>query len=192
MNNYFTEPLVFLTDIIFGLYVTVILLRFLFQLLQVDFYNPISQAIVTLTNPPLRILRKGLPNIGRIDTSSIVLMLIVQFAAFSLITLISGGIFLPVTIFTYSAVEILNHTFNIFIIAIIILTILSWVSPPHHYNPVTGVLGQLTNPLIQPARKIIPPVSGLDLSPMLVIIVLLFLKLLLIPPLQHVVRLIGI
>ncbi len=192
MNNYLTDPLVFLVEVIFGLYVIVVLLRFLFQLLRVDFYNPISQAIVKVTNPPLRIMRRVIPSIGKIDTASIVLMLVVQFTGFALINLISGGAFLPLTLLAYSAVEIMNHTFNIFIFSIIILAILSWVSPGQYNNPIAGILNQLTNPLMQPARRLIPPMGGLDLSPMLVIIALFFFKLLIIPPLHHAVRLIGV
>lgn len=192
MNNFLTNPFIFLIQVIFGLYVTVVLLRFLFQLLRVDFYNPISQAIVKLTNPPLRILRRLIPSIGQIDTSSIILMLIVQFTAFALVALIVGGTILPVSLLAYSAVEILNHTFNIFIFSIIVLAILSWISPPHSYNPVAVLLNQLTAPLMQPARRLIPPMGGLDLSPMLVIIALFFFKLLIIPPLQYATKLIPL
>lgn len=191
MNNYLSDPLVFLVEILFGLYITVVMLRFLFQLLRVDFYNPISQAIVKVTNPPLRMLRRIIPSIGKVDTSSIVLMLALQYISLILITLIVGASFLPLTLLYLSAVELLNHAFNIFIFSIIILAILSWISSPYQQNPLAPILGQLTQPIMRPVRKLLPPMGGIDLSPMLALIALFFFKLLIIPPLQDIGRYIG-
>lgn len=184
MDKYLNDPLVFLVDVLFGLYILVVMLRFLFQLVRVDFYNPVSQAIVTLTNPPLRQLRRVIPSIGKIDTSSIVLMIVLQYVAYLLITWIKGGTFLPLALLALSLVELVDLAFYTFIFSIIILAVLSWISPGYHQNPMAIVLFQLTRPLMEPARRILPPMGGLDLSPMLVIIILFFFKLLLIPPLQ--------
>ena len=188
MSQYLNDPLVFLIDITFGLYVTVVLLRFLFQLFRVDFYNPVSRLIVKITNPPLQVLRRIAPGIGKIDISSIILMLVVQYISFILITLVIGAQFLPIALLALSAVEIINYTFNIFIFSIIILAVLSWISSPYHhqYNPVARILDQLTQPVMWPLRNLIPPTSGIDLSPMLATIGLFFFKLLIIPPLRDV------
>lgn len=192
MNQYLNEPLTFLIDILFGIYILVVMLRFLFQLMRVDYNNPASQAIVKVTNPPLRILRRLIPSIGKIDTSSIVLMLVLQFVSVTLIFMIKGVSFLPLTYLALSIVELINLTFNVFIFSIIILAVLSWVSSPHHHNPLAIVLEQLTRPLMKPARRLIPPTGGIDLSPMLVLIALFFFKLLLIPPLQDLAKQIAI
>ncbi len=184
LGQYLNDPLVFLVETIFGLYVTVVLLRFLFQLFSVDFYNPISQLIVEITNPPLRILRRIAPGRGKIDISSIILMLAVQYVSFTLITLIVGAKLLPVALLMFSAIEIINHMFNIFIFSIIILAVFSWLSSPYQYSPITQILAQLTRPVMRPARRLIPPMSGIDLSPMLALIGLFFFKLLLISPLK--------
>lgn len=188
MNNYLSEPLVFLIQILFGLYIMVVMLRFLFQLLRVDFYNPVSQAIVKVTNPPLRILRRFIPSIGKVDTSSLLLMLILQYLSFVLITLVVNAHFLPVTLLFLSLIELISQAFNIFIFSIIILAVLSWVSSPHQHNPIAPILEQLTRPIMQPARRLLPPMSGIDLSPMVVLIALFFFKMLLIPPLQGLAR----
>ena len=174
MGNYLDQPLVFLVEVLFGLYIIVVMLRFLFQLMRVDFYNPISQAIVTITNPPLRILRRIIPSIGKVDTSSILLMLVLQYISLTLISLIVGAKFLPVTLLYLSMVELINHAFNIFIFSIIILAVLSWISSPYHQNPVAPILDQLTRPVMRPARRLIPPMGGIDLSPMFVLITLFF------------------
>ncbi len=184
MGQYLNDPLIFLIEVVFGLYVTVVLLRFLFQLFGVDFYNPICRLVVKITNPPLRFLRPIVPGIGKIDVSSIILMLTVQYVSFILITLIIGAKFLPVALLALSAVEIINHTFNIFIFSVIILAIFSWISSPYQYNPVVQILHQLTQPVMRPIQKLMPPVSGIDLSPMLALIGLFFFKLLIIPPLR--------
>ena len=79
--------------------------------------------------------------------------------------------------------ELVALLINLFLFAILIQVILSWVSPGG-YNPVTGLIHSLTDPLLRPARRLIPPISGLDLSPMLVMVLLILLKMLLLPPLQ--------
>lgn len=188
MNQYLNEPMIFLIEVLLGLYILIVMLRFLFQLMRVDFYNPLSQAIVTATSPPLRLLRRFIPSIGKVDTSSMVLMLTVQFISFSLISWIVGAPFLPLALLALSIVELLNLTFNVFIFSIVILAILSWVSASYQQNPLVPILEKLTRPLIRPARKILPPMGGLDLSPMLAMIGLIFLKLLFIPPLQNLAR----
>jgi YggT family protein len=192
MSNYLNEPLVFLIDVLFGLYILVVLLRFLFQLFRVDFYNPLSQSIVKVTNPPLRQLRRFIPSVGKIDTSSLVLMLLLQYIALILKSLVIGIKFLPLAMLYLSVIELINMVFNVFIFAIIILAILSWVSTPYHHNPIAPVLEQLTRPVMKPARRILPPMGGIDLSPMLAVIGLFFFKLLLIPPLQDAARYIPI
>ena len=192
MSNYLNEPLVFLIDVLFGLYILVVMLRFLFQLFRVDFYNPLSQAIVKVTNPPLRQFRRLIPSIGKIDTSSLVLMLILQYVALVLKSMVIGIKLLPLALLYLSIIELLNMVFNVFIFSIIILAVLSWVSSPYHHNPVAPLLEQLTRPVMKPVRKVLPPMGGIDLSPMLAIIALFFFKLLLIPPLQDIARYITV
>ena len=120
MGNYLNEPLVFLIEVLFGLYILVVMLRFFFQLFRVDFYNPLSQTIVKITNPPLRALRRFIPSIGKIDTSSLVLMLALQFIALILISLVVGAKIALVALLYLSIVELFNQAFNLFIFAIII------------------------------------------------------------------------
>lgn len=191
MGNYLNEPLVFLIEVLFGLYILVVMLRFFFQLFRVDFYNQLSQVIVKATNPPLKALRRFIPSIGKIDTASLVLMLALQFIALVLISLVVGAKLALVALLYLSIVELLNQAFNLFIFAIIILALLSWVSSPYHHNPIAPILEQLTRPVMRPARRLLPPMGGIDLSPMLALIALFFLKLLLIPPLQDIARYIA-
>ena len=119
-------------------------------------------------------------------------MLLLQYIALILISLIVSKTLLPLTLLYLSVVELINQAFNVFIFSIIILAVLSWIASPYHYNPIVPLLEQLTRPVMKPFRKLLPPMGGIDLSPMLAIIALFFFKLLLIPPLQDLARFIAI
>ncbi len=186
-SNYFTNPLVFLIQVIFELYLLVVMLRFLLQLFRADFYNPVSQFIVKATGPVLKPLRKVIPGFGGIDFSSLVLAWIIKSVELFLILLISGkGVMLAYPILQ-AIPGLLELVLNIFLFSILIIVILSWVSPGG-YNPAIGLLQSLTEPVMRPVRRMLPPMGGLDLSPMAVMIALVLLKMLLLPPLEAIAR----
>ena len=89
-STYLTDPIIFLIDTLFSLYILAVLLRFLLQWCGADFYNPISQFLVKATHPPLKILRRFVPSIGKIDTSSLILVLALQMLADFSILLLKG------------------------------------------------------------------------------------------------------
>jgi YggT family protein len=182
-SAYLTDPLVFLIQIIFGSYALVVLLRFLLQLFRADFHNPISQFVVKVTSPVLKPMRRFIPGVSGMDISSLVLAWLVKSLELALTLLVTGigGQFLSA--FLWSLPELIALAINLFLIAIFIQVILSWVGTGG-YNPAASLLYSLTEPLLGPARRIIPPLGGLDLSPMLVIVGLVLLKMLLLPPIQ--------
>jgi len=181
--NYVTNAGVFLVQTLFGLYLLVVMLRLLLQIVRADFYNPFSQFLVKVTNPPLKPLRRFIPGVGGIDMASVVLLFILKIAEILLLALFPRYPAPEVVgLFILCAAELLALLVNVFLFAIIIQAILSWVSPGT-YNPVTGLLHQLTEPVLRPAKRIIPPVSGLDLSPMAAIIVIYLFVLLFVQPL---------
>ena len=185
-GSYLTNPLVFLIQVIFGAYILVVMLRFLLQLVKADFYNPVSQFVVKVTTPPLRPLRRIIPGVSGLDIASIILMWLLKSLELALIMMIGGlgTSLLPALI--WSIPELISLLINVFLFAILIQVIISWVNPGA-YNPVIGLLNSLTEPLLGPARRIVPPISGLDLSPMLAMIGLVLLKMLLLPPIQLLV-----
>lgn len=182
--SYLTQPMVFLINTLFSLYLLALMLRFIFQWVEAEFYNPISQFLVKITHPPLRILRRFIPPIGRIDTASIVLMLVLQMIAGYLVFALQNAAIGVGALFLWSVAELLRLFFNIFIFAVIIRAVLSWISPDT-YNPVTSLLYSLTEPLLRGVRNFIPPISGIDLSPIVVLIGLQVTKMILLPPLQQ-------
>jgi YggT family protein len=184
-DTYLTNPLIFLVQTLFGLYILAVLLRFLLQLARADFYNPISQFLVKATNPPLKLLRRIIPGLGGIDLSSIVLAWLLKAVELGLVITISGKAFNLIAPLLWSIPELVELFINIFLFAILIQVILSWVNPGS-YNPAIGLLNSLTAPVLRPAQKLLPPMGGLDLSPMLVMIGLVLLKMLLLPPIRMI------
>jgi len=161
---------IFLVKTLFSLYLLAILLRFLLQIARADFYNPLSQAIVKITDPALRPLRRIIPGIGGIDLSSLALALIVQVAAICLVfLLLSQSVPNFLLVLSWAFVGIAATILNIYFFALIIVIVLSWVAP-QSYSPGAALVQQLTDPIMRPARNLIPPIGGLDLSPIFIFI----------------------
>lgn len=183
-GSYIGNAATFVVETVFGIYVLIVMLRFLLQLVHADFYNPLSQMLVTATQPPLKYLRRVIPGIGGIDLSSAVLALIVQFAQLLLVMLILGRNASVVGLLMLSVVRLLELTIYIMMFSVIILVVLSWIQPST-YNPIFGVLNSLSAPVMRPARRLVPPMGGLDLSAIVVLLALGVLLRVLIAPLEH-------
>jgi len=179
-SNYFTSPLAFLVSTLFTLYILVILLRFLLQLTRADFYNPLSQFIVRITGPVLRPVRRIIPGWGGIDVASLVVMLVLQLISTWLVLLLGDRSATIGALLIIAIAQLVDLVFSVYIWGILIQAILSWVNPGV-YNPVTSVLYSLTEPLLRPIRKVLPPIGGFDLSPLVVIIGLQVLRMLVMP-----------
>ncbi len=170
------EAFFFLIDTLFNLYLMVVLLRLWLQSARADFYNPLSQFVVKATNPLLVPMRRIIPSIGKLDTASLVLALLV--ATGKVITmqlLLSGGLAAGTTVFGAIAV-LIKESFSLLFWVVVIRAILSWFSQGR--NPMEHLLHQLTEPLLNPIRRIIPPVGGLDLSVLVLLLGLQFLEIL--------------
>jgi YggT family protein len=169
---------VFLVQTLFGFYILAVMLRFLLQCVRADFYNPLVQFLVRITNPPLLPLRRIVPGYKGLDLASVVLALALQLVEVLLITLLLersasvGGLLL------LTVAELFKLLINIYLWGLVIQAVLSWFNPDP-YHPAARLLAQLTAPLLRPARRLLPPISGVDLSPMLVIVALIFVSLLL-------------
>lgn len=184
MQGYLLSPVEFVLTTVFQLYIMLVMVRFLLQWLKADFYNPISQFVVKATNPPLLPLRRIIPGWGGIDVAAIVLMVLLQLLSLLLVLWLRDKGLALETLLLWSLAELIGLGINVFLFAIIIQVIISWVNPGQ-YNPVTAILASLTEPLLRPARRLLPPISGIDLSPLLVLLALQVLKMLIVPPLMH-------
>ncbi len=153
-------------------YLTIVLLRFLLQLARADFYNPISQFVVKATNPVILPLRKFIPGLGGFDLSSLVVAFVLQAIVFILLLLAAGVTAInPLQIIAWSVITLLALITEIYFWAIIAVIILSWVAQGS-YHPAILLLHQITEPVMAPFRRILPPMGGLDLSPIFVFLVL--------------------
>jgi YggT family protein len=182
-GSYLLDPLVFLIQALFGLYIAVVLIRFLLQWVRADFYNPFSQFIVRVTTPVLRPLRKIIPSYGGLDTASLALAWILESLELALLALLLGYSVFPIGALLWAVPALLELAIDIFLFAILIRVILSWVNPDP-YNPGVALLQRLTDPLLRPAQRLIRPIGGVDLSPLAVMIALVLLSKILVPPLK--------
>jgi len=186
-NPYVGNAATFLITTAFGLYILIVMLRFVLQIVRADFYNPMSQFIVKATNPVLRPLRRYVPGAGGIDLASVVVMIVLKYVELSVTAWVVGHSPHVAGVLMLSVAQLLSLLVNVFFFAIIIQVILSWVNPGN-YNPVIALVYSLTEPLLGPARRVIPPIGGLDLSPIVVIVALKLVDLLFIAPIMDTAR----
>ncbi|WP_428612623.1 YggT family protein, partial [Shewanella sp.] len=144
------------------------------QLARADFYNPFSQFVVKATHPIVGPMRRVLPPLGSLDTASVVLALAVVVIKFVILSLMAGAdINLPI-ILLVALVSVIKQAGVLLFWMLILRAILSWVSQGH--NPIEMVMAQLTEPLVAPIRRIIPPMGGLDFSVMIFMFGLIFIN----------------
>lgn len=179
MNN-LNMAAIYIVQTLGSLYLLIVLLRFIFQLVRADFYNPLSQFIVKATQPLVFPLRKVIPGFRGVDFASLVLALIIQLILVSIIIKLMGYA-LPgvLQLLVWSLVGVTALFLKIFFFALIISVILSWVAPTSH-NPAAMLVHQLCEPILSPIRRILPSLGGLDLSPIFAFIALRLIDMLLI------------
>lgn len=162
----------YIVETLLSLALFVFLARLLLQLTRVDFRNPISQAVVRLTNPVILPLRRVLPPLGKLDTASVVAVLLVAAVEVAgLFALHSVGMPGPLVWAQTMLVEIGRTLLRIYLFAIFLYAFLSLIAP-NGYSPLQSVLASLCEPVLRPIRRLIPAVAGLDLSPLWAIIVI--------------------
>jgi YggT family protein len=157
-----------------GIYLLAVLLRFLLQVAKADFYNPVSQAVIKITDPMVRILRTVIPGYKGIDFSSLVLAFVVEAVAICVLIILYGGA-IPGAgfIITWAFVGIVLFVVNIYYYAILASIIMSFVmmfSGSTNPHPLLLLVWQLTEPVMAPVRKVIPSMGGLDFSPIFIFI----------------------
>ncbi|MCF6204231.1 MAG: YggT family protein [Methylococcaceae bacterium] len=189
-TSYMTNPVIFLIDTLVSLYILAVVLRFLLQWTRADFYNPISQFLVKITHPPLKFLRRFVPSIGKIDTSSIVLALVLQMIADFSILMLKGVVVSIPALVVLSFTQLVSLLINIFIFAVFARAILSWFDSGS-YNSATSLLQSLTEPVLNMCRKVIPDLGGMDLSPLIALVALQLAKMMILPPLNELASIIG-
>ena len=169
MSTNFANASIFLIQTFVGLYFILLVLRFLMQVTRADYYNPICQAIIKITDLVVRPLRRTLPTVRGVDFATLLAALIVQLAAIALIMLVTGNQAFRPAYITWALLGIFATILNIYFFALIIMVIVSWIAP-HSNHPVLALVHQLTEPVCAPMRKLLPPMGGLDFSIILVFV----------------------
>ena len=171
------RALIYVIDALSMLITFLFLLRFWLPWFGVDFRNPIAQGILRATSPVISPLRRIVPSIGRIDTATILVLFLVQAVTFMLIFSVTGSPLSAKVILISAAFKLVFLSLRLFMFAIIIRIVLSWIAP-QTYNPATALLGAITDPLLRPFRRYIPAIGGFDISPIFAIIMIGALSLL--------------
>lgn len=157
-----------------GIYLLAVLLRFLLQIAKADFYNPVSQAVIKITDPAVKVLRNFIPGYRGIDFSTLILAFIVEAIAICGLILVYGGSIPSIAnVVTWAFVGVAMFIINIYYYAIIASIIMSFVmmfSGNMNPHPLLQLVWQLTEPVMGPIRKVIPPLGGLDFSPIFIFI----------------------
>ncbi len=171
MDGFLSQAGMLLVNTLFGLHILAVVARYLLQRVRADFYIPLAQFLVTVTNPLLLPLRRVIPGLGGIDWASIILLLVLEAVEQYLIALLRGYRLTALMLAVLSLSQIADLTLYVFLFTILARAVLSWIAP-YPRNPAMNLLTSLTEPLLRPARRIIPPIGGLDLSPVAVLILL--------------------
>lgn len=156
----------YLVDALLTLYLYVLILRFVMQLSRADFRNQIAHAVLVVTNPVIMPLRKILPPVGKIDTASVVAIVIFTALIVAATPLLLHGALLdPITLLRWTLLTLIRSFITFYTGAIIIYVILGWVVPAG-YSPPMAVLASICEPVLAPVRRVIPAIGGMDFSPL--------------------------
>lgn len=178
MNGTPVNAFTYLIGTLIDLYITAVLLRLLLQWVRADFYNPVSQFLVKVTNPALRPLRRVIPSIGRLDTAAVVLMLVLEIIGVWIVSRIASTPLGPAQVVLFSLTKLAMTLLMTYFFLIIASVLMSWLGQGIRH-PAIPLLYQLTEPVLRPFRRVIPPIAGIDLSPLFALIAIRFLILLL-------------
>lgn len=174
-----SEVAIYLTQTVLSLYMIAMMLRFLMQWARADFYNPISQFLVKITNPLVIPLRRVIPGFGGIDLATLLLTLLLQIAAIVIVMVLNGyALPGPFLIVVWAALGVLGLLVNLYFFAILAMVILSWLAPGNS-NPAIFLLHQITEPVLKPFRQLLPAMGGFDFSAILVFVLINVIKIVL-------------
>jgi YggT family protein len=166
------DALHFVLNTLLTLVVVVFLLRVIMPLVRADFRNPVGEAVLKITNPLVLPLRRVIPPGRKVDIASIVALLIVQLVkTCALLLLISSALLRLNLVLVTAAHGLLITVLQFYLYAVLIYALMTWFAGAS-YSPVGLVLGRICEPLLAPFRRLIPPIGGLDLSALFVIIAL--------------------
>lgn len=177
MQGTFIQIALFIVNTLGTLYIGAIVLRFLLQVVRADFYNPLSQMIVKVTNPLLKPFRKMIPGLGGFDLAAVALAFTLQILLIWLLQVIQGGQvgLYGGLIFVWALLALVMLVLSVYMISMFIVAIASFIAPQSS-NFALSLMRQLIDPICRPMQKIIPPMGGFDFSFMAVAMIIYILR----------------
>ncbi len=164
------EAIRFIVESLLQLFVLAFVLRFMLQLVRANFYNPISQAILRITDPLVVPARRVIPGWKGLDIATLAVILVLELAATQVMFGLYGIGFVGLgPLFVTAIVKLLRMVIQVYFFALLVYALLSWFGPQGHH-PAVGLLSSLCEPVLRPIRRIIPPIGGLDLSVLFVLL----------------------
>lgn len=163
--------LVFIVETIFNIFILSALVRFWMQALRAPVRNPLAQFTMALTDFAVKPMRRVVPGFRGLDFASLAVAWAAQVILLAIVSLLQGvelvsGAALSVLLFL-ALVKLLRLTVYIVMGAVLLQALLSWVNP---YHPLAPFFDALTRPFLKPFQKAIPPIGGVDITPILVLI----------------------
>ena len=169
------DAAIFIIQTLGSLYLLIVLMRFILQLVRANFYNPLCQFVVKATQPLLKPLRRVIPSLFGLDTSSLVLALLLLILLFAVILMLNGYQALTLLLLPWALIGVFSLFLKILFWSMIISVILSWVAPGSR-SPGAELVAQITEPVLAPFRRLIPNLGGLDISPIFAFIAIQLLQ----------------
>lgn len=163
MSGHFTEAGLFLIKTVFELYLLVLMIRLILAYVHANYFNPITRFIVKLTQPLVHPLRRIIPNYRRIEFSTLLLIILFELIKVTLLFALTIGLPNGVMLISLAFTEALKLLLQTFFYAVLLQALMSWFQPGE--TPATQLLRQLSSPILSPLQRIIPPVSGFDITP---------------------------
>lgn len=174
-----------------GLYIVALMVRFLLQTVRADFYNPVTQAIVRVTQPAVAPFRRIIPGFRGLDFATLVVALILNILVTALLLVFAGYSPMaagPANLVGWSFVGLVSMVLKIYFWGLLISIIASWIAP-HSGNPFLLLVYQLMEPIQSRFRRILPPLGGLDFTPIFIILGIRVLEIMVVETLAQGMRL---
>jgi YggT family protein len=182
MSSAIHAGLFFLVNTVFDIYLFILSLRLVLVFVGSNYFDPMTQFVIKLTQFIVNPVRRVIPNIGRFESASIVIILVLSIIKFFLLSIIGVGMPNIFGLILLSFADLLKFIIQIFFYAILLQVILTWIQP---YSPINRVLNLITSPIMQPLRRYIPPVGGFDITPIPALIILQLCLILIVNPLME-------
>lgn len=184
MEGYASTPIIFLSTFIVGLIQFIFILRLIFEITQVNFYNPVCQMVVKFTDPILKPLRVIPLNFGRVDLIIIIILTIFTSIKIFIPYSISGIDINLISLLIAGFGKLINEVLDILWWVVIIGAIGSWFMG-FNSHPIFNLIDDICQPFYNIIRRILPPMSGLDFSPIILLVLITLTELILVPPIYH-------